>query len=110
MTCTANDTTTTRSEMRKPWTIGRNPDLDTSLKLVLSPIAPRAMIIENLEMLDRVLLRLFEMSPIDLSPTMTRKRRMNHGKIFLRSTLGFSCVCVLPVCLSASFAFFFSLM
>ena len=96
--------------MRNPCTIGRNPDLETSLKLVLSPIAPRAMIIENFEMFDRVLLRLFEMSPMDLSPTMTRKRRMNHGKIFLMSTFGLACFSVLPVSSINFFAFIFSLM
>ena len=110
MTWTAKDTTTTSRDIRNPWTMGRKPDLETSLKFVLSPMAPRAMIIENFEMFERMVLWLAVMSPIDLRPTIARKSRMNHGKIFLRSTFGFACFSVLPVSWSAFFAFTFSLM
>ena len=49
MICTANDTRKTSSEMR-------NPDFDTFMNLVLSPIAVRAMIIENLGLFKKMML------------------------------------------------------
>ena len=94
---TQNETTTTRSEMIKPWIIGFTPLFATFVNGVLSPIAPSAITNANLLILEiraAAVFMLFSsktegtrISAILLSATNPRNARMNHGNIFAMEKL-----------------------
>ena len=79
-------TTTTSESTIKPRIIGLGPIFLISLKLVVNPIADKAMIMLNFDALEIDGAIAFGIIPMLRKATTTRNKMMKYGNIFRKST------------------------